>query len=40
MIWVLAASLREKEGFDIMVSPLLRRERVPPFKKNELRWKF
>jgi hypothetical protein len=40
MIGVLAASLRKKEGFDIMVSPLLRRESVPPFKKNELCGKF
>jgi hypothetical protein len=40
MIWILAASLREEEEFDIMVSPLLRWESVPPFKKNQLCGKF
>ena len=36
MMWVLAASLREEEGFDIIVSPLLRREIVPAFKNTKL----
>ena len=36
MIWVLAASLREEEGFNIIVFPFLRREILPPFKNHQL----
>jgi hypothetical protein len=35
-MWVLAASLREEEGFDIIVSPLFRREIVPAFKNHQV----